>query len=104
MQLGYLYGAGTFGFKQDYTRSYLWYRLAGSGELSDAVRKAIKKVEKRQLGCPEGQACYIAERIVELRGLLGTGGISRGEHFVREWKPGQCELELVPAKLPRSVE
>jgi len=102
MQLGYLYGAGPFGFEQDYTRSYLWYRLAGSGELREAVEKAIKKVEKRPLGCTEGEACYIAERIVGLRGLLGTGGVSRAEQLVRGWKPGQCELELVPAELLRS--
>ena len=47
MQLGYLYGAGTFGFEQDYTRSYLWYSRAASGELSESIEKEIRSFLKK---------------------------------------------------------
>jgi hypothetical protein len=97
IQLGYLYGSGAFGISQDYDKSYMWYRLAASGELCEAVDKEIERIEKKSFwtsSCSKGQACYIAKRIVELRNMLGKDGLSKAEKLVLDWKPGQCESEL----------
>lgn len=100
LELAYLYWSGTYGLPRDYTRSYIWYRLAGSGEHREAVEKWIKKLKKKPSFwssgqvCNDQQACNIANQIVQLQGMLTPVGVSEAERMLEKWEPGQCERDL----------
>jgi hypothetical protein len=108
LELAYLYGSGAYGFPQDFKRSYVWYRLAGSGEHREAVDKWIKKLKKPSFWnagkvCEVAQACYIASQIVQLQGLLTPAEVSEAERILDNWKPGLCERDLLEP-LPEEKE
>lgn len=97
IELAYLYRSGAYGFTQDYTRAYVWYRLAGSGSQREAVERCIKGLEKKSFWGPvstASKACQIASEIVQLRSLLGPVGVSNADQILAGWQPGQCEREL----------
>jgi len=97
MWLGYLYETGSNGCPRDYPRSYLWYRRAAIGEHQKEVDKLIDKIEKKKpkLYFCKGISCEIARNIVYLEGKLSAEDVSRAESMLKQWKPGQCERELV---------
>jgi hypothetical protein len=102
LELAYLYGSGAYGFPQDFKRSYIWYRLAGSGEHREAVDKWIKILKKPSFWnagkvCEVAQACYIASQIVQLQGMLTPAGLSEAERMLEKWEPGLCERDLLEA-------
>ena len=96
--IGYLYSSGVYGFAQDYTKSFVWYRLAGSGKLQKDVDKALnmrkKRADCRKVGA---QACYVARQTVWLMGILTDQGVARAEQLPQKWQPSQFERELAPA-------
>lgn len=96
--LGYLYRSGAYGFTQDFSKSYVWYRLAGEGGHREAVETYRKKLEKNRFACSKGQACLIAKEIVQLQNILQPEGVSKAELLLKQWQPGQCERQLVPTK------
>jgi hypothetical protein len=72
-RLGRLYQHGQQGLPRDHARAYLWYRLASVG------------------GHIQGR--------IELEDMLSEMSarqIDKGRRLFREWKPGQCELEIIP--------
>ena len=108
LELAYLYGSGAYGFPQDFKRSYVWYRLAGSGEHSEAIDKWIRKLKKPSFWnagkvCEVAQACYIASQIFQLQELLTPAEVSEAERILDNWKPGLCERDLLEA-LPEEKE
>ena len=72
-RIGRLYQHGQEGLPRDNARAYLWYRLASIGGYSQA--KTELEDMQRDMS-PEQR--------------------EEGERLFSEWKPGQCELELVP--------
>ena len=98
-ELGFLYALGPNGFTQDYTKAFVWYRLAASGRLKKDVDKALN-LRKKRADCRnvDAQVCYIAQQTAWLMGILKDQGIARAEQLLQQWQPGQCERELVTAK------
>jgi TPR repeat protein len=97
MWLGYLFETGSYGCPRDYPRSYLWYRRAAIGEHQKEVERLINKIEKKkpkEYFCG-GIACDLARNIVSLKGMLNAQDVSSAESMLEQWKPGQCEQELV---------
>jgi hypothetical protein len=95
--LGYLYETGSYNFPRDYSRSYLWYRRAALGEHQQEVDKLIVKIKKekpKEYFC-KGISCEIARNLVSLEGRLNDEGTSKVESMLDQWKPGQCEKDLL---------
>lgn len=74
VQVGDFFRHGWYPVEQDLTQAYLWYSLAARGDdrhLYESKLQAVKRV-------------------------MTSDHIAEAERMLADWKPGQCEFELVP--------
>jgi hypothetical protein len=72
-RLGLLYEMGIEDVPKDPVRAYMWYRLAAS----------------------RGDYIMASEQAKRLHEQQTTEQVTRAEYLIQEWKPGQCEQELL---------
>jgi hypothetical protein len=74
VQVGDFFRHGWYPVEQDLTQAYLWYSLAARGD---------------------GRHLY-ESKLLAVKRVMTSDHIAEAERMLADWKPGQCELELVP--------
>jgi len=71
IEVGRHFAQGNYGLQKDLKRAYVWYSLASSCVLSMHLRLLSQKMTSEQ--------------------------IAEAKIMLKDWKPGQCEHDLIPA-------
>jgi len=75
IEVGRLFSEGVAGAQPDLGRAYVWYSLAIRG-------------------------CFVGSELQSLKEKMSPQEIAEAEHMLANWKPGQCERDLMRQNKP----